>query len=36
MLPMAERETHSHAVPGGRGHWWTERLWAESADLPDR
>ena len=31
---MAERETHSHIVEGGRGHWWTDRLWAESADLP--
>ena len=31
---MAERETHSHPVGGGRGHWWTDRLWAESADLP--
>jgi hypothetical protein len=31
---MTERETHSHAVSGGRGHWWTDRLWAASADLP--
>ena len=31
---MVERETHSHVVPGGRGHWWTDRLWAESANLP--
>ena len=21
-------------VQGGRGHWWTDRLWVESADLP--
>jgi hypothetical protein len=27
-------ESHSHDVPGGRGHWWTERLWAAAADLP--
>ena len=31
---MAERETHSHMVQGRRGHWWTDRLWAESANLP--
>ena len=31
---MAERETHSHAVEGGRGHWWTDRLWAAAASLP--
>jgi hypothetical protein len=31
---MGERETHSHAVAGGRGHWWTDRLWVESAPLP--
>jgi len=31
---MTDRENHSHAVPGGRGHWWTDRLWAESAHLP--
>jgi hypothetical protein len=31
---MSEREQHSHDVPGGRGHWWTDRLWAEAADLP--
>jgi hypothetical protein len=34
MRVMAERENHSHMVQGGRGHWWTDRLWAESADLP--
>ena len=31
---MTGREKHSHAVAGGRGHWWTDRLWAESAHLP--
>jgi len=31
---MPERETHSHTVSGGRGHWWTDRLWVASADLP--
>jgi hypothetical protein len=31
---MGERESHSHTIPGGRGHWWTDRLWAESSDLP--
>ncbi|MGO9877717.1 MAG: chromosome partitioning protein ParB [Acidimicrobiia bacterium] len=31
---MTGRETHSHVVSGGRGHWWTDRLWAASADLP--
>jgi hypothetical protein len=31
---MAERESHSHVVPGGRGHWWTDRLWVAAADLP--
>jgi hypothetical protein len=34
MQPMTGREKHSHAVPGGRGHWWTDRLWAAAADLP--
>jgi hypothetical protein len=34
MRVMAERESHSHMVQGGRGHWWTDRLWVESADLP--
>ena len=34
MRPMAERENHSHMVQGGRGHWWTDRLWTASADLP--
>jgi len=27
-------EKHSHTVPGGRGWWWTERLWHEAEDLP--
>jgi hypothetical protein len=31
---MTQRENHSHAVPGGRGHWWTDRLWAAAADIP--
>jgi hypothetical protein len=31
---MTGRETHSHVVAGGRGHWWTDRLWAASAALP--
>lgn len=34
MRPMSGRESHSHAVPGGRGHWWTDRLWAASAEIP--
>lgn len=34
MFAMAERETHSHMVEGGRGHSWTDRLWAEFANLP--
>src|SRR5690349_6627404 len=34
MRGMTERETHSHDVKGGRGHWWTDRLWVESANLP--
>jgi hypothetical protein len=29
-------EKHSHLVDGGRGFWWTERLWAEAAGLPVR
>jgi len=28
------RENCSHSVPGGRAHWWTENLWAASAELP--
>jgi hypothetical protein len=31
---VAERESHSHPVPGGRGHWSTDRLWEAAADLP--
>ncbi len=27
-------EKHSHPVPGGRGFWWTEGLWAAAAGLP--
>ena len=27
-------ESHSRDVHGGRGHWWTERLWVAAADLP--
>lgn len=27
-------ETHSRTVPGGRGHYLTERLWDLAADLP--
>lgn len=33
---MFEPEKHSHPVAGGRGFWWTERLWTEVADLPVR
>jgi len=28
------REKHSRPWPGGRGFWWTERLWTSSAGLP--
>lgn len=28
------RERHSHTVPGGRGFWWTDRLWAAAEGLP--
>ncbi len=31
---MASPQKHSHTVPGGRGYWLTERLWAASAHLP--
>lgn len=31
---MTRREHHSHALPGGRGYWWTDRLWTASAGLP--
>jgi len=27
-------ESHSHLLNGGRGHWWTERLWTLAAELP--
>ena len=33
---MSGPETHSHTVPGGRGVWLTERLWAAARDLPVR
>jgi uridine phosphorylase len=29
-------EKHSRPTPAGRAHWWTERLWRLSADLPVR
>lgn len=28
------REKHTRPMPGGRGLWWTDRLWALAADLP--
>ena len=28
------REKYTRPVPGGRGLWWTDRLWALAADLP--
>jgi hypothetical protein len=28
------REKHTRPVPGGRGLWWTDRLWASAAGLP--
>lgn len=27
-------EKHSHLVAGGRGYWWTERLWDLARELP--
>jgi hypothetical protein len=33
---MADRKSHSHFVPGRRGHWWTDRLSAAATDLPVR
>ena len=33
LTSMTARENHSHDVPAGRGHWWTDRLWIEAADL---
>ena len=30
----AVRERHSRPVPGGRGFWWSDRLWEQSAGLP--
>lgn len=29
-------EKHSHTVPGGRGYWLTEKLWAAAASLPPK
>ena len=29
----SRREKHSRPVPGGRGFWWTDRLWLEARDL---
>lgn len=29
-----DRERHSHLVAGRRHHFWTDRLWARSRDLP--
>jgi hypothetical protein len=29
-------EKHSHTVPGGRGYWLTEKLWAAAAQLPSK
>lgn len=34
LAAMSEPEKHSHTVPGGRGYWLTERLWAASRGLP--
>src|SRR3954466_2659529 len=35
MRDVVEREHHhSHIVDGRRCHWWTDRLWAASKDLP--
>ena len=31
---MTDHEHHSHVVDGRRCHWWTDRLWAASSDLP--
>jgi hypothetical protein len=28
------REKYTRPVPGGRGLWWTDRLWTLAADLP--
>ena len=30
---MSRPERHSHTVPGGRGYWLTEKLWAAAAGL---
>jgi hypothetical protein len=29
-------EHHSYPSPGGRAHWWTEKLWAAAKGLPVR
>jgi hypothetical protein len=29
-------EKHSYPVAGGRAYWWTQKLWAASANLPVR
>lgn len=29
-----DREHHSHLVDGRRHHFWTDRLWVSSQDLP--
>lgn len=28
-----QREKHSRPVPGGRGFWWTDRLWSLASSL---
>ncbi len=28
------RENHSHPIDGGRGFWWTDRLWSRVNELP--
>lgn len=33
---MPTPEKHTRTVPGGRGLWWTGRLWALARDLPVR
>lgn len=32
--PMPGPEKYTRPVPGGRGLWWTKRLWALARDLP--
>ena len=31
---MSLPERHSHTVPGGRGYWLTQKLWAAAEGLP--